>query len=79
MGLHVRGGREGQWRVAAPRCRGGWLGADQDGVHVRQHQAHLPQYLRIQFAGWHIVDEWPHLLACGCCSFLFKQLSRLGE
>ncbi|CAM6011087.1 unnamed protein product [Sphagnum balticum] len=72
MGLHGLSGREGQWRVGAPRCGGGCQGVDQDSVHVRLHQAHLPQYLRIQLAGWHIVDEWPHLLVCDYCSFLFE-------
>jgi hypothetical protein len=27
-------GHEGKWRVGAPRCGGGWQGADQDSVHV---------------------------------------------
>ncbi len=47
MGSHGPSGREGQWRVGVLQCGGGWYGADQDGVHVRLHQAHLLQYLRI--------------------------------
>ncbi len=68
MGLRGPGGREGQWLVGAPRCGGGWQGADQDSVHVCLHQAHLLQYLRIQFAGWHVVDEWPHSRAAAATS-----------
>ncbi len=69
MGAHGSSGREGHWAVGVLRCANGvgWQGEDQKDVCGCLHEAHLLHYLRIQLPWWHVVNERPYLLSCGCC------------